>query len=112
MFDSAVYAQESSFTRYVRAAFDIEKTRQGLLEQMKQLTGGNVPNNVCQNVDQMNPGIREQAKTICNTFAAQAKQIVARNGLKPEEFNKYQRQAQEAAMRSQIEAEVRRLGLK
>jgi Domain of unknown function (DUF4168) len=114
VFDSAAYAQDSAFTRYVKAAFEIEKTRQGLLERMKQLTGGNVPANVCQsgNIAQMNPGIRDQAKTICDSFAAQAMQIVQRNQLSRDEFNNFQRKANDPAMRSQIEAEVKRLGLR
>jgi hypothetical protein len=114
-FDSAAYAQESPFTRYVRAAVDIEKTRQRLLDQVKQLTGGNVPSNVChsENVEKINPGVRDQVKGICDTFSAQAGQIVARNGLNRSEFNQFQRQAQQdAGVRAQIEAEIRRLGLR
>jgi Domain of unknown function (DUF4168) len=83
IFDSAAYAQDSAFTRYVKAAFEIEKTRKTLFDQMKQLTGGNFPTNVCQtnNLAQLNPGIQDQAKSICDSFAAQAMQIVARNQL-------------------------------
>lgn len=114
-FDSAAYAQEAPFTRYVRAAVEIEKTRQRLLDQVKQLTGGSVPSNVCHadNIEKTNPGIRDQVKGICDTFAAQAGQIVARNNLKREEFNQFQRKAQQdASVRSQIKNEIQRLGLR
>lgn len=114
-FDSAAYAQESPFTRYVRAAVEIEKRRQPLLDQVKQLTGGSVPSNVCHpdNIEKTNPGIRDQVKSICDTFAAQAGQIVARNGLKREEFNQFQKKAQQdAGVRSQIKNEIQRLGLR
>lgn len=116
MFDAAAYAQDqpTAFTRYVRAAVEIERTRQRLLDQVKQLTGGNVPNNVCQpgNIAQLNEGVRGQVKQICDSFSAQAVQIVTRNGLSREEFNRYQKQAQQPSMRSQIEAEIRRLQLR
>ena len=115
LFDSAAYGQEAPFTRYVRAAVEIEKTRQRLLDQVKQLTGGSVPNNVCHadNIEKTNPGIRDQVKGICDTFAAQAGQIVARNGLKREEFNQFQLKAQQdPGVRSQIKNEIQRLGLR
>ena len=116
LFSSAAYAQDQndSFTRYVKAAVEIERTRQRLLDQVKQLTGGNVPNSVCQpaNIGQLNEGVRGQVKQICDSFAAQAVQIVTRNGLSRDEFNRFQKQSKEPAMRSQIEAEIRRLGLR
>ncbi|WP_238392916.1 DUF4168 domain-containing protein [Myxacorys almedinensis] len=114
-FDSAAFAQEPPFTRYVRAAVEIEKTRQRLLDQVKQLTGGSVPSNVCHsdNIEKINSGIRDQVKGICDTFAAQAGQIVARNGLKREEFNQFQMKAQQdSGVRSQIKTEIQRLGLR
>lgn len=113
---SVAYAQaeESAFTRYVRAAFEIEKTRRSLLEQVKQLTGGNVPNNVCQSssIAQIQPNVRDQVKGICDNFAAQALSIVREKyKLNREEFNRFQRQSQDPKRQAQIEEEIRRLRL-
>lgn len=113
---SATYAQEEpAFTRYVRAAFEIEKTRRSLLDQVKQLTGGNVPSNVCQasSLAQVQSNVRDQVKAICNNFSAQAKAIVQdKYKLSREEFNGFQRQSQDPAMKSRIDAEIRNLNLR
>jgi hypothetical protein len=110
-FSMTAHAQESPFTRYVRAAFEIEQSRQGFLEQMKQLTGGNVPSDVCRNVSQINPSVRDQAQGICDSFMRRAKEIVANYQLKDTEFNNFRRQSQEQGMQTQINNEARRLGL-
>jgi hypothetical protein len=114
-FDLAVYAQEeSAFTRYVRAAFEIEKTRRSLLDQVKQLTGGNVPSNVCQSssLAQVPSNVRDQVKGICNNFTGQAKSIVQdKYKLSRDEFNNFQKQSQNPDMKSRIETEIRNLKL-
>jgi hypothetical protein len=113
--DGKAYAQEDqAFTRYVKSAVEIEKTRQRLLDEVKQLTGGNLPSNVCQpnTVAQIDPLPRERVRNICDDFSTQAIQIVDRNGLSRDEFNRYQKQARDITMRTQIEAEIRRLRLR
>ena len=116
LFDTAVQAQEeSAFTRYVRAAFEIEKTRRSLLDQVKQLTGGNVPSNVCQSssLSQVPSNVRDQVKGICDNFATQAKSIVQdKYKLSRDEFNTFQRQSQNPDMKSRIESEIRNLNLR
>ncbi|KAM3115927.1 DUF4168 domain-containing protein [Phormidesmis sp. 146-33] len=116
LFDIAVHAQEeSTFTRYVKAAFEIEKMRRSLLDQVKQLTGGNVPSNVCQSssLAQVSSNVRDQVKGICDNFSAQAKSIVQdKYKLSRDEFNSFQRQSQNPEMKSRIEAEIRNLNLR
>jgi Domain of unknown function (DUF4168) len=114
LFDTAAYAQdEPAFSRYVRAAFEIEKTRRSLLDQVKQLTGGNVPSNVCSSISQVPSNVRDQVKGICDNFASQAMSIARdKYKLSRDEFNSFQRQSQNPEMRSRIEAEIRNLNLR
>ncbi|MGI0490856.1 DUF4168 domain-containing protein [Alkalinema pantanalense CENA528] len=107
-------AEESSFTRYVRAAFEIEKQRRALIGKVKELTDGNVPNNVCHSsgLEQIPGGIREAVQGICNNFNRFAGETVKKYQLKPEEFNGFQRQAGNSDMRERINAEIKRLNLK
>ena len=75
LFDSAAYAQsqEPTFTRYVRAAYELEITRRPLDEEVKKLTGGNAPSNVCSKVDQVQANVRDRVRDICAGFAAQVR---------------------------------------
>lgn len=118
LFDSAAYAQsqEPTFTRYVRAAYELEITRRPLDEEVKKLTGGNAPSNVCGKVDQVQGGVRDRVRDICAGFAAQRRAIVYdKYKLSQEEFNSFQRQIIDASTRSEMEgkinAELKRLGL-
>ena len=109
-------AEESKFTRYVRAAFDIEKQRRALIAQVKELTDGNVPSNVCQpsGLEQLSGDIRGTVSGICQNFQAFAGRTISRQdiNLTPEEFNAFQRQANKPEMRKQIAEEIKRLNLK
>lgn len=109
LFDSAAYAQspESVFTRYARAAYELEITRRPLDEEVKRLTGGNAPSNVCSKVDQVQANVRDRVRDICATFAAQRKAIVYdKYKLSQDEFNGFQRQMIDPATRSEMGAKV------
>ncbi len=111
----AAYAQgESVFTRYVRAAYEIEtKLRLPMMTQVKQITGGNVPDNVCSpdGIQRVQAEVRGQVQGICRTFRAQAAEVVKRNSLTDQQFNEQQQQAQNPGFQKRIEEEVRRLNL-
>ncbi len=118
LFDSAAHAQsqEPTFTRYVRAAYELEITRRPLDEEVKKLTGGNAPSNVCSKVDQVQANVRDRVRDICAGFAAQRRAIVYdKYKLTQDEFNGFQRQVIDASTRSEMEAkvntELKRLGL-
>ncbi len=118
LFDSAAYAQsqESVFTRYVRAAYELEITRRPLGEEVKRLTGGNAPSNVCSKVDQVQADVRDRVREICTGFAAQRKAIVYdKYKLSQDEFNGFQRQMIDSSTRAEMEGkvnvELKRLGL-
>jgi hypothetical protein len=118
LFDSAAYAQsqEPVFTRYVRAAYELEITRRPLDEEVKRLTGGNAPSNVCSNVDQVQANVRDRVRDICAGFATQRKTIVYdKYKLSQDEFNGFQRQIMDPSTRSEMEgkvnAELKRLSL-
>lgn len=95
LFSSAAYAQsEDTFTRYVRAAVALEQKRQGLEGQVRQLTGGSVPRDVCRNIGQLNSGIQGQVSGICQQFSADAARIIFNEQkLSPDEFRYYQSQS-------------------
>jgi Domain of unknown function (DUF4168) len=110
---ASAQADESAMTRYVRAALEIEKTRRSMVSQVKEMTQGDMPSNVCQpgSIAQLQSGIRDRVKGICDNFRAQADAIVKKHKLSREEFNNFQKRSQEPDLRNQIEAEIRRLGL-
>ncbi len=118
LLDSAAYAQaqEPVFTRYVRAAYELEITRRPLDEEVKRLTGGNAPSNVCSNIDQVQANVRDRVRDICAAFATQRKTIVYdKYKLSQDEFNGFQRQMMDPSTRSDMEgkvtAELKRLSL-
>lgn len=118
LFDSAAHAQdqESTFTRYARAAFELEITRRPLDEEVKKLTGGNAPSKVCSNVNQVQADVRDRVRDICAGFAAQRREIVYNKyKLSQEEFNSFQRQIIDVSTRAEMEgkvnAELKRLRL-
>ena len=104
--------QESEFNRYVRAAFAIEKQRRQMMGQVKQIMGGNVPNNVCANLDQVSANIRGQVQEICQNFASFAGNTVKSYGLSPVQFNQYQRQMSNPEMVKQVNSAINQMGLK
>jgi hypothetical protein len=104
--------QDSEFNRYVRAAFEIETKRRQMMGQVKQITGGNVPNNVCASLDQVAANIRGQVQEICQSFATFASSAVKRNGLSSAQFNQYQRQMNDPEMVKQVNSAIQQMGLK
>ncbi len=112
-FNSSASAQESAFTRYVRAAVALEQRRQTLQGQLQQVTGGNVPNGVCQNINQVNEGARDQVRGLCQQFRQSFYQILAdqKPQLTLEEFNSFQSQVGNRQMCDRVAQEARRLQL-
>lgn len=112
-FNSSASAQESAFTRYVRAAVALEQRRQTLQSQLQQVTGGNVPNGVCQNIDQVNEGARDQVRGLCQQFRQSFFQILAEQKpqLTIDEFNSFQSQVGNRQMCDRVAQEARRLQL-
>ena len=114
-------AQESSFTRYVRAVYAIEQERKPLMSKVKTITGGNMPDSVCSSGFSQLPGnLKGTIRTICNSFNDEVNAILDRNGFgnNPDEFNRYQQQAMSndrkvsREMQKRIAGEMARLGLK
>ncbi|MEB3292051.1 MAG: DUF4168 domain-containing protein [Synechococcales bacterium] len=113
------WAQESNFTRYVRAAFEIEKQRRSLMTQVKQLTEGQVPEEVCSSsgFNRLSPQFQGSVNSICRNFNEFAVKTICRYDLSMDEFNRFQRQArssnakERAEMQRRIDLEVDRLRL-
>ena len=114
-------AQESSFTRYVRAVYAIEQQREPLMSKVKTITGGNRPDNVCSSGFAQLPGnLKGNIRNICNSFNDEVNAILDRNGFanNTDEFNRYQQQAMNSdrkisrEMQKRIVVEMTRLGLK
>ena len=118
---SIASAQESSFTRYVRAVYAIEQERKPLMSKVKTITGGNMPDNVCSSGFAQLPGnLKGNIRNICNSFNDEVNAILDRNGFanNPDEFNRYQQQAMSSdrkisrEMQKRIVGEMARLGLR
>lgn len=109
MFDQSAFAQESKFTRYVRAAVKLEQRRLDLANQLQQATGGNVPSRVCTNINQVNSGARDRVRDLCTQFADSYRSILDEQKLKEPEFNSYQSQIGNRAMCDRVAQEARRL---
>jgi hypothetical protein len=111
--DVAMAQEEPAFTRYVRAAYDIEKQRRQLMSQVKQMTGGNVPKDVCQSgLGQLPENVRISVQGNCSNFTGFAGTTVKKYNLRSDEFNKYQQQSRDPGFQKQINDEIRRLNLK
>jgi hypothetical protein len=109
----ALVSNDELFTRYVRAAFAIEKQRRSMMGQVKQLTGGAVPNNVCAKIGELPGELQEPVGAVCSSFARYAEATVSqRFKLKKDEFNAYQRLANNATMRGHVSEKIKALGLK
>jgi Domain of unknown function (DUF4168) len=110
---AAMAQEESAFTRYVRAAYDIEKQRRQLMSQVKQMTGGNVPKDVCQSgLGQLPENVRTSVQGNCSNFTGFASTTVKKYNLRSDEFNKYQQQSRDPNFQKQINDEIHRLNLK
>ncbi len=111
------YAQESSFTRYVRAAFAIEQKRRSLMSQVKAMTGGDLPDNVCNSgFSKLSEQFQGPVRDICNQFNRSAIDIVNENKVSAE-FNEFRKQAMSSDpkvrrdMQQKVSNEMRRLKL-
>ncbi len=112
-FNSSASAQESAFTRYVRSAVALEQKRMTLEGQLQQATGGNVPNGVCQNINQVTSGAQDQVRGLCQQFRQSFYQILSdqKPPLSLEEFNSFQSQVGSREMCDRVAQEARRLQL-
>ena len=111
--DQAVLNDDELFTRYVRAAWEVERERRRMMGEVKQLTGGSLPANVCANLDRLSSTQRSPVQAICNDFAQFASQIVTQKyGLSIWQFNVFQRRVGEPAMRQRINDKIQALNLK
>jgi Domain of unknown function (DUF4168) len=111
LFDQSAFAQESPLTRYTRSAIELEQKRLSLEQQLQQATGGNVPQGVCQNIDQVSSGARDQVRGLCQQFRQTFYQILAKQNppLSLEEFNSFQSQVGSRSMCERVAQEARRL---
>lgn len=111
------YAQESSFTRYVRATFEMEVERRSMMSQLKEITGGNLPDNVCgDGFKQVQGNFQSSVRDFCNRFNRSASQIVEKHKI-TNEFNSFHQQTKSSnpdvsrAMNKRMADERRRLKL-
>ncbi len=113
----AAYAQESSFTRYVRAVFAIEQERRSLISQVKTMIGDDLPDNVCDaGFSKLSGQFQGPVRDICNKFNRSAVEIVNKHNIS-DEFNTFQKQAMSPDrkvsrdMKQKVSNEMRRLKL-
>jgi Domain of unknown function (DUF4168) len=112
--DQAIIDNDEIFTRYVRAALTIEKQRQSMMAQVKELTGGEIPtNNVCGNVDKFPGDQQEPIRAICASYSRYvAATAYQKYKLSKEEFNAFQRRVKTPEMRQRIDQKLQELELK
>jgi hypothetical protein len=109
----ALVSNDELFTRYVRAAFAIERQRRSMMGQVKELTGGAVPGNVCAKIGSLPAELQEPVGAVCTSFARYAEATVSKRfQLSKDEFNAYQRLANNPAMRDRVAEKIQALGLK
>ena len=113
----AAYAEEASFTRYVRAVFEIEQERRVLIAQVKNMTGGDFPDNVCDSgFPKLSGQFQGPVRDICNQFNRSAMGIVNKHSVAAE-FNEFRKQAISSDpkvrrdMQQKVSTEMRRLKL-
>ena len=113
----AAYAQEASFTRYVRAVFAIEQERRSLMTQVKAMIGDDLPENVCESgFTKLSGQFQAPVRDICNQFNRSAVGIVNKYNVNGE-FNEFQKQAMSSDrkvrrdMKQKVSDEMRRLKL-
>ncbi len=112
--DQAIIDNDEIFTRYVRAALAIEKQRQSMMAQVKELTGGEIPtNNVCGNIDKFLGDQQEPIRAICASYSRYvAATAYQKYKLSQEEFNAFQRRVRTPEMRQRIDQKLQELALK
>jgi hypothetical protein len=101
----AVQAQSDELiVRYARAAYEMEMLRRRDFREVKQLMGGNVPDDVC---DRSNiPG---QVQAICGRFSGRLDGILSKHGLSRSDFNSVHRRANDPSVQQRIQQELMRL---
>lgn len=111
--DQSVLNNEELFTRYVKAAWETELERRRMMGEVKQLTGGNVPDNVCANLHKLSAEQRSTVQAICKDFSEfAAATITQKYQLSTQQFNTFQRRVGDPAMRQRINRKVQGLQLK
>ncbi len=111
--DQTVLNNEALFTRYVKAAWETELERRRMMGEVKQLTGGNVPDNVCANLHKLPAEQRPTVQAICADFAQFASATITQKyQLSTKQFNTFQRRVSDPAMRQRINQKVQGLKLK
>jgi Domain of unknown function (DUF4168) len=111
--DQAILDNDEIFTRYVRAAFAIEKQRRSMMGQVKELMGGSVPSNVCGNLDSLPGEVQAPVGAICTSYTRYVSATVyQKQKLTKDEFNAFQRQMNQPAMRQRINQKIQVLELK
>lgn len=115
--NQAAYAQEASFTRYVRAVFAIEQKRRSLMSQVKTMTGGDLPDDVCNSgFSKLSGQFQGPVRDICNQFNRSAIDIVNKHNVSAE-FNEFRKQSMSSDpkvrrdMQQKMSTEMRRLNL-
>jgi hypothetical protein len=110
------YAQESSFTRYVRATFEMEVERRSMMSKLKEIAG-DLPENVCgDGFKQVQGNFQGSVRDFCNRFNASASRIVSKHNVSGE-FNGFQQQTKSKnpdisrAMNKRMADERKRLNL-
>lgn len=110
--DQAILDDEELFTKYVRAALDIERQRRSMMGQVKEFTGGSVPSNVCANLKALPESQQPLIQGICTSFAKFASATVTRKyKLLPKQFNAFQRRVGTPAMQKRINQKIQELKL-
>jgi len=76
---------------YTNIARQIERQRMADYAEVKQLLGGNVPENVC---GQGN--LSQQVRKVCDRFDSTSRDIITRNGMSIGKFNEITRYCQQS----------------
>lgn len=71
-----------NMTKYTSVARQIEKQRMQDYAEVKQILGGNVPENVCKQSN-----LPQQVREICDRFDSNSRKIITGNGMSISEFN-------------------------
>ncbi|NJK27940.1 MAG: DUF4168 domain-containing protein [Coleofasciculaceae cyanobacterium SM2_3_26] len=86
----SVYAQSEvsndEINRYAEAAFKIEQRRQEVQREIKDMTGGKVPNLACDDPNTLNAASRNVRRLFVE-FCEESRAIVAESGLEVSRFN-------------------------
>ena len=81
----------AEIAQYTNIAKQIERQRMQDYAEVKQLMGGNVPENVCQQGN-----LPPQVRKICDRFDARSREIIISNGMTVPKFNEITRYCQKS----------------